>query len=331
MNITFDIAAALSALIWPIIVLVILLAYRSRIPMFIEGLASRVKKLEFAGISLELALAKPFVPEWSGAPTALDLRHKATAIQVQDSTARTFLTQLTDDGTGDYAEINLGTGSEWLTSRLFIMAIVFARMKGIECFVFVETSGGVRKRFVGWAEPATVRWALAKRNPWLERAYADAYAAITSQRNAVIVSGVGRLGYAYAPTDPGAGIDLLKEFLERVQQPCPVPAPPPEQEEWVVIDAGTNTHEHASWVAAEALEQWLGQDLHTDVARSSELRSKSPAEQVRLFLTAPARFVGVVGDDQRFDYLVRRDVLVDQVAKAAALDVTGRTQASSAG
>jgi hypothetical protein len=331
MNITLDIAAALSAVIWPVIVLVILLAYRSRVPMLVEGLASRVKKLEFAGVSLELALAKPFVPEWSGAPTALDLRHKATAIQVQDSTARTFLTQLTDEGTGDYAEINLGTGSEWLTSRLFIMAIVFARMKGIECFVFVETSGGVRKRFVGWAEPATVRWALARRYPWLEQAYANAYAAVTSQRNAVIVSAGGRLGYPYAPADPGAGIDLLKEFLERVQQQFPVPLPPPEPEQWVVVDDATNTHEHASWVSAEALEQWLSRDLHTDVVRSSELRSKSPAEQVRLFLTVPARFVGVVGDEQRFEYLLRRDVLVEQVARAWALDAAGRTQASSAG
>lgn len=101
--------------------------------------------------------------------------------------------------------------------------------------------------------------------------------------------------------------------------------PPPKPQQWVVVDAATNTHEHASWVAAEGLEQWLGRDLHTDVVRSSELRSKSPAEQVRLFLTAPARFVGVVGDDQRFEYLVRRDVLVEQVAKASVLDGTGRT------
>lgn len=126
---------------------------------------------------------------------------------------------MTDEGTGDYVEINLGAGGEWLTSRLFIMAIVFAQMKGIGCFVFVETSGVVRKRFVGWAEPARIRWALAKRYPWLEQAYAEAYAAITSQRNAVIVSRNGRLGYPNAPGDPGAGIELLKEFLQRVQQP----------------------------------------------------------------------------------------------------------------
>lgn len=329
MSITLDIAAALKAVIWPAIVLVILLAYRSRIPMLFEGLASRIKKLEFAGVSLELALAKPFVPEWSGAPTALDLRHKATAIQVQDSTARTFLTQLTNEGTGDYAEINLGTGSDWLTSRLYIMAIVFARMKGIECFVFVETAGGVRKRFVGWAEPATVRWALAKRCPWLEQAYAGAYATVCSQ--AVIVSTGGRLGYPHAPSDPGAGISLLKEFLERVQRSFAVPTPPPEPEQWVVVDATTNTREHASWVAAEDLELWLGRDLHTEAARSSELRSRNSTEQLKLLLAASARFVGVVGDDRRFEYVVRRDVLAEQVARASTKDSGGLTQASSAG
>ncbi len=318
MNITLDIAAALSAVIWPAIALLILLAYRSQIPMFVESLAGRVKKLEFAGVSLELAIAKPVVSEWSGTPTALDLRHRATAVQVQDSTARTFLVQLADEGTGDYAEINLGTGSEWLTSRLFIMAVVFARMKGIECFVFVETSGDVRKRFVGWADPATVRWALAKRYSWLEQAYADAYAAITSERNVVVVSPTGRLGYPYAPGDPGAAIDLLQEFLQRVQQPG-FP-PPANAEEWVMIDTATNTHEHANWITADAIEQGLGRDLQAEVIRSSELRSKNSAEQVRLILSMPTRFVPVVGDDQRFEYLVRRDVLVEQVAKAATLD-----------
>lgn len=108
------------------------------------------------------------------------------------------------------------------------------------------------------------------------------------------------------------------------------PVLPPEPEEWVVIDAASNTREHATWVTAEALEQWLGPHLQTDTVGSSELRFKSPAEQVALFLTASGRFVGVVGDDQRFKYLMRRDVLVEQVAKASALDAARRAQSSSA-
>ena len=324
MNIVLDIAATLSAVMWPIIVLAIFLAYRSKLPALVEGLASRVSKLEFAGVSLELAIAKPFVPEWSGSPNALDLRHKATAIQVNDSSARTFLTQLTDEGTGDYAEIDLGAGGEWLTSRLFIMAIVFSQMKDIGSFVFVETSGSVRKRFVGWAEPANIRWALAKRYPWLEHAYAGAYAAISSQRNAVIASRHGRLGYSHAPSDPGAAIELLKEFLQRVQQSV-IPGPfAGEQEEWIVVDPATNTLEHAHWINAEELERVLGDDFNTAVVHSSALRSKNTAGQLKSFLSVPAPFVAVVADDHRFEYLIRRDVLVEQVAKWMASEPDGR-------
>jgi len=323
-NITLDIAAMLGAVIWPVTLLAVLLAYRSKIPLLVEGLASRVKKVEFAGVSLELALAKPFIPDWTGSPTALDLRHNATAIQVNDSTARTFLSQLTDEGTGDYAEINLGMGQEWLTSRLFIMAIVFAKMKGIKCFVFVETTASVRKRFVGWAEPETIRWALAKRYPWLELAFAQAYATVSSQRGAVVVSRGGRIGYPYAPADPGAGIELLKEFLLGVQQPFPVAAVPPGVDEWVVIDAASNIGEHARWIGAEELEQVLGDDVHTAAVRSDELRSKNTAGQWRAFLSVPARFVAVVGSDQQFQYLVRRDVLLEQFATRMASEADVR-------
>src|SRR5262245_11682605 len=104
--------------------------YRTKIPLIAEWLSSRVKKLEFAGISLELAVAKPFVPDWSAG--ALDLRHSATPIGIFDSTVASFIDQLHRSGTADYAHVNLGTGQEWLTSRLFIMAIVFAQMKDIK-------------------------------------------------------------------------------------------------------------------------------------------------------------------------------------------------------
>src|SRR5262249_20597173 len=146
----------------------------------VKGIAGRLSKLEFGGVSIELAKAKAFDPNWSAG--ALDLRQKAAAIQVSDSTTMTFLAQLREQGDADYAEVNLGTGNEWLTSRLFIMAIVFARMKGIKCFVFVETSANARKRFVCWAKPERIRWAFAKRFAWLERAYAEAYSTLMTQQ-----------------------------------------------------------------------------------------------------------------------------------------------------
>lgn len=323
MDITLDIAATLSALLWPLVVLAILLAYRSRIPSLVEGLASRIRKVEVPGFSLELAQATPFVPQWSAAPMALDLRHKASAVQINDSTAGTFLAQLATERSGDYAEINLGTGAEWLTSRLFIMAIVFARMKGIECFVFLETAGSTRRRFVGWADPVRIRWALARQYPWLEAAYAEAYAAIFAQPNTRIVSSTGRLGYANSPGEPNVAIELLKAFLQCVQRLPVPPAPPLEADAWVSVDLATGTREHAHWLSAEALEQVLGEDCHKALVFSSELRSQGTAGQLNAIMAVPARFVAVVGNDQRFEYLVRRDVLVEQASRTMLAEPGG--------
>ena len=184
--------------------------------------------------------------------------------------------------------------------------------------MFLETSGSLRKRFVGWAEPARIRWALAGQYPWLEQAYAEAYAEICKQGNTVVVSRQGKLGYSNSPGLPGASIDLLKEFLQRVQQLIPPPLTPTEPEEWVVLDSATNTREHARWVNAEQLERFLGDDCNVAVVHSSELRSRNTAGKLRTLLSVPGKFVAITADDRRFEYLVRRDVLVEQVAHRIA-------------
>lgn len=323
MNIVFDIAAALSAIVWPAIVLIVLLAYRSQVPAVFGGFASRINKLEFAGFSLELAQAKPFIPNWPAASAAPDLRHQAAAVIINDSYRETFLTQLNDAGTGDFAEINLGRGTEWLTSRLFIMAILFARMKGLRCFVFVETTDLVRKKFVGWAEPEKIRWALAQRFPWLEQAFADAYSQqLGPPAGTVIVSNEGRLAVAGRPNDAMAAIELLRGFLERVQQQIPLAQPgvppvlPSTAPGWIEI--GNNTQERASWLTAEELELILGGDLHRGSVRSSDLKAADSAAQTKAILSLSGPFVPVVADDGRFNSLLKGDVIVDQVAKMLA-------------
>ena len=148
-TVNLDIAALIGALSWPIAIVVILVVFRKVIADLSKSLASNITKLELAGISLELARAKGFAPEWSKVAGALDLSHKATAMQVTDSTAMTFLRDLNEASTADYAIINLGNGTQWLTSRLYIMAIVFARMKGLKALVFLETADNVRNRYLG--------------------------------------------------------------------------------------------------------------------------------------------------------------------------------------
>ena len=333
LSVTLDIAATLSALIWPIVVIVVLFMLRNQLPALIRHLAARVTKIDLAGITLEFAKAKALETVFAGPGVAFDLRHRATAMQVNDSTAATFLSQLRDPATGDYAIVYLGGGREWLTSRLYIMAVVFARMKGVKSFVFLAENSPDRK-FVGWAETNGIRWALARHYPWLEAAYAGASAAIVggggADGGAVVVADSGRLGYTFDPQNPQPGISLMRAFLSAIQWPPaalaphviagqpPPAAPAPNDPQWVLIDEATQTSEHAAWVSSSLLEIVLGQQLHSSYVRLDSLQSRNRDQQVRLILAQTGRFVPVVRQDLRFEYLVDRAALLEQLANAAA-------------
>jgi hypothetical protein len=313
-NITLDVAALLNILLWAAVLLIVLLAYRKYILALVSGIASRISKLEFGGISIDLAKAKEFVPQWSEVG-ALDLRHKAQAVEVNDSYMMSFRTQLLEDGTRDYAEIDLGGGSEWLTSRLFIMAVVFARMKGIKSLVFLSTSGNQSKRFVCLADPQNVRWALAKRFPWLEQAYTDACTSLLGQ-DAIIVSNEGRLGTSLNHADPEPGISLIREFLARVQSnSVAAPAIPGE---WVSISSSPNTYENARWLTGLEIEDILGPDCKKTSIVNDELTSKDTGNAIKQLLALPGRFVAVVTADQKFEYLIDRTLILERVARHLA-------------
>jgi hypothetical protein len=269
---------------------------------------------------VELAKAKEFVPDWSASPNAPDLRHKAASIEISDSTASNFLSQLRETGKGDYAVVNLGTGNEWLTTRLYIMSIVFARMKGVKCFVFVETTDHTRRRFTCWAEPEKLRWAMARRYPWLEQAYAKAYADILSKDQAFIVSNEGKLGHQFSPQDPGPGIALLRVFLENVQQgsgaqPNNNLQVQDDTERWTIIDETNLIYEHGSWIGGGSLEDILRNDAHRSTLNASLLASDEKGKQVRALLAINESFIPVVSENGRFEYLLDQKVLMEQMSR----------------
>jgi hypothetical protein len=322
-SIVLDIAGLLRALIWPIALLVLLLAYRQQIPAFVRDVAGRITKLGLGNFSIELAVAKAFVPEWTEAAGALDLRHKAEAVRVTDSYMMTFRNQLLEQGNWDYAEVDLGNGMEWLTSRLFIMAIVFSRMKGIKALVFLDTSGNLQKRFACWAEPQKVRWALAKRFPWLEHAYADAEVTVFSTYMGVIVSNEGRLGTQSNPSDPEPSISLIREFLVRVQSSAsPVPT---QSAEWISLNSAPITYEHARWLSSLELEDLLGVDCNKSTILSEQLSPSDQTKRLRTLLSVAGDFVAVTTKERQFEYLVDRKVILEQVARQLASQAEKRT------
>ncbi|MCP3955400.1 MAG: hypothetical protein GY697_24745 [Desulfobacterales bacterium] len=327
LKITLDIAATVSAIIWPVVLIIVLYLLRERIPELLKELVGRVTKLDIAGVTLEFAKAKVFTPEFSSAAAGIDLRQHATAMQVNDSTAGTFFNQLRDPTDVDYAIVNLEAGDKWLTSRLYIMAVVFARMKNLKAFVFVDQSGTI-KRYLGWVEPNRVRWALAKKYPWLEGAYAAAYADVVARTNATaaVISSTGRLGYQYNSDDPGPSIEIIKNFLQRSQWPqppgvAPLTHPPvsePMQNnatEWVLIDENSQTQEHTTWLTSTLLDEILGDELDFAHIGLNALQGKTRNEQIRLALVQDSNYVAVTHEELRFEYLIDRSALMEKVVQ----------------
>ena len=54
----------------------------------------------------------------------------------------------------DYIELDLGTGREWLTSRLYLLSAHIPEVSGVQRLVFVETRAGLPRQFAGVAHPA---------------------------------------------------------------------------------------------------------------------------------------------------------------------------------
>jgi hypothetical protein len=330
LSVTIDVAAILSTMVWLIVILIILFMLRemlpdlrARLPTLVRELAGRAIKVGVGGFTLEFAKAKAFAPAFSSPTAGIDLRQRAGVMQVTDNTAATFLDQLRDPAPADYAIVNVGTGDQWLTSRLYIMAVILARMKDLKAFVFLGQSSSSR-RYLGWTHPNSVRWALARRYPWLEAAYAAAYSHVAARPTIRVTSRSGRLVDTNLPLDdPRPSLDLLQAFLQSIQCPsepmvagfAPTVAPPDSAAtDWVIVDEQRSIREHAVWLNSALLEDILGDELDFSHVAFDALQGKTRSEQNRLVLGQVG--VAVTREELRFEYLIDRSILLAQMADA---------------
>jgi hypothetical protein len=296
-----DVIDLIRGIAWPVVIALLLVTYRKSIGAFLDGLAgsigSRGGKVSVAQVfSLELNPLPEFSPSWSY-PHLSDVRQLSPAFEFQSGSTELF-NQIGNAMPADYAVIDLGTGDQWLTSRLFIFADLLERVRGLRCFVFVETAGAIRRRFVGTASPSSVRQALGHRYPWLDQALTQAYAA--SPRGAL--SAPGTLDRSFAQ-------QIAQSFLQNVQidqQPAPL-----EAGDWLKHE-NQSLWEHAKWLDGARITRVLGDTLND--AYAPEQVDASPAERTRTVLRREGPFVALVGDDKVFRLLVDRQALLDRVA-----------------
>src|SRR5215203_3828331 len=227
---------------WPVVVVTAVFLLREPLSSFLEGMGQRATKLSVFEFAVELAEVPEFTPAWSG-PNLSDVRQPSPAAEFQ-SGAMALFEQIRDETASDYAVIDLGEGKKWLTSRLFIFAVMLQRMRGLRCFVFLETSGGIRRRFVGMAPPDVVRWSLARRYPWLESALANAYSNVLAHEIRSVQGGL----------DPHVANNVVMAFLADIQQ-AQAPAAQ-DNTKWVKVKnpQGNQTWEHARWLDGARLQ-----------------------------------------------------------------------------
>lgn len=304
------------ALAWPVVVVAALVVFREPLLDILRGrgLGRRLTKVSAFQVALELAPLPELIRAESDPFISTVQQLNRGELFVSDPVE--LMRHLSPaSGAYDYAVIDLGTGERWLTSHLFIFALMLERMRGLQWFVFLETSGEVRRRFIGTATPAAVRWALAQRYPWLEAAFAHAYAQVAPALPSPagqdvpvwIHSGHGALDV------PQAG-SLVQAFLGRVQQT----AEPPNRRGWVSLEnraqpGSPPTWVHASWLDGDRLERLLDTALQVDAWFVDSL-DLMPAARVQAVLRRDGAVVARVQEGGRFTDLIDRQALLEQAA-----------------
>ncbi|SEO00166.1 hypothetical protein [Paenibacillus sp. OV219] len=309
MTVNLDIATLVSAVMWPVVICVLLLISRKHLPDLLNVLLKRVKRIDFAGVSLELSETKAFTPTLS--VSQLDLINMMEIMQ-KSSEAIDIRDLLLSEGSADYTVIHLGSGKNWLTSRLFIMSIMFAHQKNMKAFVFLESNNDNRKRYAGWAKPATIRFALAKRYPWFEAAFAEAYCAVVKKhgRLQLVTSNRGELGNG----EPF--VSVLRDFLNEVQINDIKQIELDARSEWISLTSANRTYEHAEWINGVLLEELLEEDLHVSVIQSTKVKEiKLDNAQFQRILDSPEEFIAITSFNGKFKGLLERNAVLEQAVR----------------
>ncbi len=322
MEMKLDVATLVGSLMWPAVAVFVIIKFGQSIAEFCTNvILPRLKKVSLGGFSVELGEGTEL--RLADDPSLLSVLQGGSAAMVNDSTVRTFTMQVLAPGRADYAVLDLGEGRAWLTSRLYILAVVLRRMRAIQAFVFVQSSANLPAKFVGVGDTGSIRWALAERYPMYEYALAEAERDIWGFANrlppgappgasgrARVVNLQGRLETADDVGEHPAVV-LVREFLRRIQ----TDTPPLSEASWQRLGSSNITQEYAEWVSAGWVEQMLAGSLSTVAISKKATSDEADAELTRRLTEAPSKWTAIVGPNEKFEQLVDTDRIAKQIAQ----------------
>lgn len=300
---------------WPGLFALALFMFRKQIADVLTQLARRLRPPTAQDMTVELPQLPELASSWSVG--SADVR-KATPPQVFNGISHGLFQQLLDSGRADYAVVDLGKGQEWLTSRLFMFALVLGMVRDLRALVFLESTNGTRRRFLGVATPLDVQKSLAARYPWLEEAWLKASAARYAEEPSE-ANGLGDTSNQQ-PLFSGAGHETVASFVQRFVQLVQRTTNPPVREEDTYLKVGTEpeTWEKAQWVDGERLERDLAGCLEYAWCQNSPNKTRKAIANAVMRRSSP--LVALVDSDRRFLGLVDRYALLDEMKQRKTRD-----------
>lgn len=317
METRLDIAGVLAAITWPLVIAWLVWRFRKVLSELVRAIPARVKTIGFGEFKIELAEARAAV--LPAQLVGVDLNRAGRATDLFDTTLQSFEAQVQATEPVDYAVVDLGRGQQWLSSRLYILAVIVRRMRGLKAVVFVEATQRTPRRFVGLCDAGPLRWRLAARFPHLEQAYAQAQAKVWSPGapDIVVRDDQGRIENTVGP--PRAAGDLLKDFLARIQQDN---APIPPVTDWTLLPKNSpavpDTWEQAIWLDGERVREIVGDALTTSTLFEDELAQADPGNALARIVAGQGDWLAVTDEKAAFRRLLDRRHVVERFARAAA-------------
>ena len=303
---------------WPVVALLIALVFYRPLTLFMSALGSRITKFSIFKVELELVPASAV----SSTPLLDEIRSIAQGAVIGDST-NMMIEQVQSATKADYVLVSLGTGAEWLTSRLYIALVMMERMRGVKTCVFVEQVEKTQRRFVAVASVSELRWAIAKRYPWLEAAWLQGQISLYPLSPAAPPDTTwrldpSRLEIASSPivTDTGGfatfeAVSLVRTFIKLLQRDASLAAPAQSSDKsnWVTLKS---TQERAEWVTRELLASLLPQSAFE--AWAPGMRDEPRGRLTRAVLRRAGAFIALVEGEHEFSRLTNRNALLEEIA-----------------
>lgn len=335
------------AVAWPLVVVVVLIVYRSSVRRLIASIADRASGFKAGPLSVTFAVATEASLELTGALT--DVTNPTTSTAAS-SDAQSSLKTLLNGQQFDSFQVELGTGDQWLTSRLFLYSSLLPAAVGIRCIVFTETRAGKPHSFVGISDPLEVAASLASTYPWMRDAFKSAGAKVDHwcfERDVIqtaISTSMARdddddddddvvldhqfyceLAEAIRPalravdlSIPSDAAVVAETFLTSPLIHASVgPNPPPA--EWLRLPAKGSADaylEHAEWITDGAhLTTMIGAALrYTPI---EEVPTEKRADLGRRVVAADGDYVAMIDSRDRFLRLLDRRAGIEKVARDA--------------